>query len=403
MSCLQNKQILLGVSGGIAAYKAPELVRRLRDKGADVRVVMTTAAEGFITTLSLQAVSGHPVHVAKMNADSESGMGHIDLARWADLVLIAPATANTMARLANGFGDELLTTLCLATSAPIAVAPAMNQQMWSNAATQVNLEKIKSIGIEVFGPGVGDQACGETGPGRMLEPDDLVTCCEQLFKSIQQDGPLLELECLVTAGPTIEHLDPVRAITNFSSGRMGYAIAEAAAAAGATVTLVSGPVALDVPHGVNRISVKSAEEMRKAVLSKIVDADIFIGVAAVADYRPKSQVTKKIKKNENNITIDLVKNPDILSEVAALKDRPFVVGFAAETENLEKNALGKLKKKKLDMIAANKVGGKTSGFGDKPNELFVFCANGDKHKLPMTDKKQLARQLVDLIGSNLSG
>ena len=401
MSCLQNKQILLGVSGGIAAYKAPELVRRLRDQGAEVRVVMTTAAEGFITTLSLQAVSGHPVHVAKMSADSESGMGHIDLARWADLVLIAPATANTMARLANGFGDELLTTLCLATSAPIAVAPAMNQQMWSNAATKVNLEKIKSIGIEVFGPGVGDQACGETGPGRMLEPDELVASCEQLLNSIQRDGPLQEMHCLITAGPTVEHLDPVRAITNFSSGRMGYAIAAAAVAAGATVTLVSGPVSLDVPRGVKRISVKSAEEMRSAVLSEVSDSDIFIGVAAVADYRPKSQVSKKIKKDDRKMTIELVKNPDILSEVSAHKDRPFVVGFAAETDDLEKNALGKLKKKKLDMIAANKVGGTASGFGDKPNALMVFNANGDKHELAMTDKNQLARQLVDLIGSNL--
>ena len=401
MGCLQNKQILVGVSGGIAAYKTPELVRRLRDQGAEVRVIMTSAAESFITPLSLQAVSGHPVHVAEMSADSESGMGHIDLARWADLILIAPATANTMARLANGFGDELLTTVCLATSAPIALAPAMNQQMWSNAATQVNLEKVKSIGMEVFGPGVGDQACGETGPGRMLEPDELVSCCEHLLTSLRQDGPLQGKHCLITAGPTIENLDPIRAITNFSSGRMGYAIAAAANAAGADVTLVSGPVSIEVPANVARISVKSAEEMRVAVLSKLADSDIFIGVAAVADYRPKSQVTKKIKKSKDSMTIDLVKNPDILSEVSTHKDRPFVVGFAAETDNLEKNASAKLNKKKLDMIAANKVGGSDAGFGDNPNALIVLTANGDRHELPMTDKSQLARQLIALIGDNI--
>ncbi|MBT5030924.1 MAG: bifunctional phosphopantothenoylcysteine decarboxylase/phosphopantothenate--cysteine ligase CoaBC [Proteobacteria bacterium] len=401
MGCLQNKQILVGVSGGIAAYKTPELVRRLRDRGAEVRVIMTSAAESFITSLSLQAVSGHPVHVAEMSADSESGMGHIDLARWADLILIAPTTANTMARLANGFGDELLTTVCLATSAPIALAPAMNQQMWSNAATQANLEKVKSIGMEVFGPGIGDQACGETGPGRMLEPDDLVACCEQLLTSLRQDGPLRGKHCLITAGPTVEHLDPVRAITNFSSGRMGYAIAAAANAAGADVTLVSGPVAIEAPANVTRISVKSAEEMRTAVLSKVADSDIFIGVAAVADYRPKSQATKKFKKNDDSMTVELVKNPDILSEVSAHKDRPFVVGFAAETDDLEKNALAKLKKKKLDMIAANKVGGSDSGFGDNPNALIVLTANGGRHELPMSDKNQLAQSLIALIGNNL--
>ena len=401
MGCLQNKQILLGVCGGIAAYKTPELVRRLRDQGAEVRVIMTSAAESFITALSLQAVSGHAVHVAEMSADSESGMGHIDLARWADLILIAPATANTMAHLANGFGEELLTTVCLATSAPIALAPAMNQQMWSNAATQVNLEKVKSIGMEVFGPGVGDQACGETGPGRMLEPDELVACCEQLLTSLRQDGPLRGKSCLITAGPTVEHLDPVRAITNFSSGRMGYAIAAAANAAGADVILISGPVSLEVPSNVTRLSVKSAEEMRTAVLSNVADSDIFIGVAAVADYRPKSQSTRKIKKNDNSMTVELVKNPDILSEVSAHKNRPFVVGFAAETDKLEENALAKLKNKKLDMIAANNVGGSDSGFGDNPNALIVFAANGDRHELPMSDKKQLAHQLIALIGDNL--
>ena len=331
-----------------------------------------------------------------MTAESESGMGHIDLARWADLVLVAPATANTMARLANGFGDELLTTVCLATSAPIALAPAMNQQMWANSATRANLEKVQNLGMQVFGPGIGDQACGETGPGRMLEPDELVRHCQSMFQSSSAARPLDGKQCLITAGPTIEQLDPVRAITNFSSGRMGYAVAAAAAKAGASVTLVSGPVSLQAPDGVHSVSVKSAREMFEAVMDEVENSDIFIGVAAVADYRPKDSRDKKIKKQKDELVIELVKNPDILSSVAAHKSRPFVVGFAAETNDLEKHAQEKLERKKLDMIAANQVGG-GAGFGDAPNALLVLTADGQRFELEMTDKTRLAEQLIALI------
>ncbi|QXW29528.1 bifunctional phosphopantothenoylcysteine decarboxylase/phosphopantothenate--cysteine ligase CoaBC [Aeromonas sanarellii] len=399
---LADKRILLGVSGGIAAYKSAELVRRLKDQGAEVRVVMTRSAKEFITPLTLQAVSGHPVADSLLDPAAEAGMGHIELAKWADLVLIAPASANLMARMAAGMADELLTTLCLATPAPVALAPAMNQQMYRNAATQANLKTLAGRGILLWGPDSGSQACGDVGPGRMLDPLDLVErCCQQLAAEPLLAGVRLLLagvRLLLTAGPTREALDPVRYISNHSSGKMGYAIASAAREAGAEVTLVSGPVALPTPLGVERVDVESALQMHEAVMSRVGQCDLFIGCAAVADYRPAQVASQKIKKSGDNdqMALTLVKNPDIIADVGALSDKPFTVGFAAETVDVEQYALDKLRRKRLDMIAANDVSRAGQGFNADDNALTVFWQGGQA-ALPLADKLTLARHLVALI------
>lgn len=388
MGTLTNKRLLLGVTGGIAAYKSADTVRRLREAGAEVRVIMTAGATEFITALTLQALSGHPVHQHLLDTDAEAGMGHIELARWADAVLVAPASANFMARLAQGRADDLLSTVCLATESPVAVAPAMNQQMWSNAATQANLATLKKNGVRIFGPAEGSQACGEVGPGRMLEPAELVTLVADLFAAGELDG----LRVVVTAGPTWEAIDPVRGLTNRSSGKMGYAVAQAAMEAGANVTLISGPTALPDPERVRTLRVESAQEMHDAVHAQIADADIFIGVAAVADYRPTQMAEDKIKKTQEKMTLELVRTPDILASVAALKPAPFTVGFAAETENLEQHARQKLETKKLDLVAANRVG-PTLGIGTDENSL-LLVEPGAVTELPLQPKAKLARALI---------
>ena len=389
MGSLLNKRIVLGVTGGIAAYKSADLARRLRDAGADVRVVMTQAATEFITPLTMQAVSARPVHLHMLDAEAESGMGHIELARWADVVLVAPASANFIAKLAHGRADDLLSTLCIATTAAVAVAPAMNQQMWDNAATKANLAAIKQHGVAVFGPGSGSQACGETGPGRMLEPHELVDLTAALFAT----GALAGVRVVVTAGPTWEPIDPVRGVTNRSSGRMGYAVAEAAAEAGAEVVLVCGPTALADPQRVTTVHVSSAQQMYDAVHAHMRSADIFIGVAAVSDYRPEKIALQKIKKHADTLTLKLVKNPDILASVASLSPRPFTVGFAAETEKIEAQARAKLKDKNIDLIAANDVSAKNSGFESEHNALLLIDKDGVT-KLPQQHKTQLARALI---------
>jgi phosphopantothenoylcysteine decarboxylase/phosphopantothenate--cysteine ligase len=390
MGTLVHKRVVLGVTGGIAAYKSADLARRLQEAGADVRVVMTQAATEFITPLTMQAVSGHPVHLHMLDAEAESGMGHIELARWADVVLVAPASANFVAKLAHGRADDLLSTLCLATEAHLAIAPAMNQQMWQNAATQANLTTVRKNGVFVFGPANGSQACGEVGPGRMLEPTELVLLTSELFATGSLDGTRV----VVTAGPTWEAIDPVRGITNRSSGRMGYAVAEAAAEAGARVVLVSGPVALPDPPHMTVMRVTSGQEMHAAVHEHISHCDIFISVAAVCDYRPKRTATQKIKKGADTMTIELVKNEDILASVAALTPAPFTVGFAAETENVEKYARAKLKDKAVDLIAANDVGAKESGFESDYNRLLLVDQHGVV-ELPRQHKTQLARALIE--------
>lgn len=391
MGTLTNKRILLGLTGGIAAYKSADVVRRLREAGAEVRVIMTAGAAEFITPLTLQAVSGHPVHQHLLDTDAEAGMGHIELARWADAVLVAPASANFLARLAQGRADDLLSTVCLATEAPVAVAPAMNQQMWANSATQANLAILKKNGVKIFGPGEGSQACGEIGPGRMLEPAELVTMSSELFAIGALDG----LTVVVTAGPTWEAIDPVRGLSNRSSGKMGYAVAEAAAEAGASVILVSGPTALPDPERVRIVRVTSAQEMYDAVHAHIASANIFIGVAAVADYRPVTTSGEKIKRKKATLTIELVRNPDILASVAALKPAPFTVGFAAETENVEQHAREKLENKNVDLVAANQVG-TGIGFESDENRLLLVEKNATL-ELPAQSKHKLARLLIQHI------
>lgn len=392
---LQNKRVLLGISGGIAAYKTPDLVRKLKELGADVRVILSKNADQFVAPLSLQAVSGHDVHHYAMTADSESGMGHIDLARWADIVLIAPATANIIARLVQGNADELLTTVCVATEAPIAIAPAMNQQMWQHQANLDNIEKLAAAGNLVLGPDSGDQACGEVGMGRMLQPEDLA----QRLAASFQSGALTGKSVMITAGPTWEALDPVRGLTNHSSGLMGYAIAQAAIEAGAKVTLVSGPTQLCPPEQCSTLAVVSALDMQAAVMQTIATQDIFIAVAAVADYRPIDAADCKIKKDADEMTITMVKNPDILAEVAALKEAPFCVGFAAETNDVEKYARAKLKRKGLQLIAANHVGGNETGFGTEDNAITLISANSTEN-LPRANKYALARTLVNKIAEH---
>jgi len=388
---LTGKRILLGVTGGIAAYKAAVLLRLLRQNGAEIRVVMTRNAHEFITPLTLQALSGKPVHTELLDLDTESAIGHIDLARWADLILVVPASANFIARYANGFAEDLLSTLCLAADGPVMLAPAMNQQMWLNSATQENLEKLKSRGIVIIGPVVGDQACGENGPGRLLEPEEIASLAANSFETNILTGSRI----LVTAGPTREAIDPVRYISNRSSGKMGYAVALAAIEAGADVSLISGPVNLPAPDRVNVINVTSAAEMYNAVMQRISNTDIFVSAAAVADYRLQSVAEQKIKKTSDIFELNLKKNPDILADVAALQNPPFTVGFAAETENLESNAQAKLRSKKLDMIAANQVGDGL-GFDSDTNALSVFWGSGQK-QLQQAPKNKLAKKLINLI------
>lgn len=393
---LTNKKILLGIGGGIAAYKSADLVRRLKERGADVRVVMSQSAQEFITPLTLQALSGHPIATDLLDTAAEAGMGHIELARWADLVLVAPATANLIARINAGMADELITTTCLATEAPIVLCPAMNQQMYRNAATQANLDSLRSRGLTIWGPASGSQACGEIGLGRMEEPLIIAERVEQFFAPKILQG----LSLLLTAGPTREAIDPVRYISNHSSGKMGFAIARAAAEMGAKVTLVAGPVNLDTPLNVNRINVKSTQQMLDAVMEQIHHCDIFIGCAAVCDYRIAEIANDKIKKSAHEMSLALVRNPDILATVAAHQHRPFTVGFAAETQDIEHYAKDKLTRKKLDMIAANDVSDPTLGFNSDANALKVFWSNGH-YDLPVTDKYTLAKQLLTLIAKQM--
>jgi len=393
--------ILLGITGGIAAYKTPELVRRLRERGADVQIVMTTSAEEFVTPTSLQAVSGRPIRTNLWDKEAEAAMSHIELARWADLVLIAPATAEIMARLASGGAPDLLTTLCLATEAPIAIAPAMNRVMWANPAVQANRDMLEARGMRILGPDVGSQACGEEGAGRMLDPDDIAAAvCDPDFAGTVLDGPLAGTTVLVTAGPTREAIDPVRYITNRSSGKMGYAIAAAARALGAHVTLVSGPVVLEEPRGIDVHKVETAEEMYAATHERIADSDIFIAAAAVSDYRPADRAEQKIKKTNDTMSLDLVRSPDILASVAALDDAPFTVGFAAETENVREYALGKLENKRLDMIIANRVGS-DCGFDYDDNAAEALWGGGER-TFPQMPKTELAYELVTLIAERFA-
>jgi phosphopantothenoylcysteine decarboxylase/phosphopantothenate--cysteine ligase len=393
MKTLANKRILLGVTGGIAAYKSADLVRRLRERGADVRVVMTRGACEFITPLTMQALSGEPVHTALLDHSAESAMGHIQLARWSDVILVAPASANFIAKLRQGLADDLLSTLCLASNAPMLIAPAMNQQMWMNPATQENTQTLVERGIGMIGPADGEQACGEVGPGRMIEPIDILKALEQLFHT----GLLNGLNVMITAGPTQEAIDPVRYLSNRSSGRMGFAIAAAAIEAGAAVTLVSGPVSMAVPEKSVCVAVKSALQMHQVVMKDIHQVDIFIAAAAVADYRCIDIQEHKIKKSEEKLNLTLEKNPDILMDVAKSKNPPFTVGFAAETDELEKNALDKLNRKSLDMIAANKVGDGL-GFEAEENTLDLYWNNGHK-KLDKAHKEKIARELIGVVAN----
>ncbi|RKQ40572.1 bifunctional phosphopantothenoylcysteine decarboxylase/phosphopantothenate--cysteine ligase CoaBC [Enterobacter sp. R1(2018)] len=391
---LSGKKIVLCVSGGIAAYKTPELVRRLRDRGADVRVAMTEAAKAFITPLSLQAVSGYPVSDSLLDPAAEAAMGHIELGKWADLVILAPATADLIARVAAGMANDLVSTICLATPARVAIVPAMNQQMYRATATQHNLEVLASRGLSIWGPDSGSQACGDVGPGRMLDPLDIVELAAGHFNIVKD---LQHLNVMITAGPTRERLDPVRYITNDSSGKMGYAIAAAAAARGANVTLVSGPVSLPTPAGVKRIDVTSALEMEASVQQNVSGQHIFIGCAAVADYRAASVADEKIKKQGDEITLKMVKNPDIVAGVAALaRNRPYVVGFAAETINVEEYARQKRIRKNLDLICANDVSQAGQGFNSESNALHLFWQEGDK-VLPLERKSLLGHLLLDEI------
>jgi phosphopantothenoylcysteine decarboxylase/phosphopantothenate--cysteine ligase len=391
-----GRRIIVGVGAGIAAYKTPDLVRRLRDAGAEVRVVMTAGAAQFVTPLTFQAVSGQPVRDDLWDRDAEAAMGHIELARWAELILIAPATADLLARLAAGMANDLLTTLCLATEAPVAVAPAMNRVMWDHAATRANVATLRSRGVTLLGPGAGAQACGETGAGRMLEPLELVAGVAPLLAPPVPQS-LAGLRVLLTAGPTRERIDPVRFISNRSSGKMGFAIAAAARAAGAVVTVVAGPVHLPTPTGVRRVDVESAADMLVAVQREVAGADIFISTAAVADYRPAAPAAQKIKKTASTLDIEVERTVDILATVAAAASRPFVVGFAAETENVEQHARGKLLRKNLDMIAANEVGD-DKVFEKDDNALMVLWGGG-RQDLGPGSKTELARELVAMIAA----
>ncbi|WP_144140342.1 bifunctional phosphopantothenoylcysteine decarboxylase/phosphopantothenate--cysteine ligase CoaBC [Providencia rettgeri] len=391
---LLGKQIVIGISGGIAAYKIPELTRRLRDKGAIVRVVMTQGAKAFITPLTLQAVSGHPVSDDLLDPAAEAAMGHIELAKWADIIILAPATADLIARLSAGMANDLLTTVCLASAAPIALVPAMNQQMYKAKATRENLIKLQQRQCMIWGPDAGSQACGDIGPGRMIDPLEIVRLTSEFFT------PKLDLQgikLMITAGPTREALDPVRFISNHSSGKMGFAIAKAASQRGADVTLIAGPVNIETPEGVKRIDVTSGLEMYEQVHQTITEQNIFIGCAAVADYRAKNIAENKIKKQGDEVSITLIKNPDIVASVGNLKhNRPYVVGFAAETQNVEEYARQKRQQKQLDLICANDVSLADNGFNSDNNALHIFDANSDT-RLPHCNKNELSHYLLDEI------
>lgn len=392
-----HSRILLGIGGGISAYKSVDLVRRLKERGFDVRVVMTQAATALVTPLTFQAVSGHPVRTTLLDPSAEAGMSHIELARWADSLLIAPATADLMARLAAGIADDLLTTLVLATNAPLYLAPAMNQHMWRHPATQDNLLTLRERGVRIIGPADGDQACGDSGPGRMLEPVDIAEALRP-----QAERRLIGVRVLLTAGPTREPLDPVRYLSNRSSGRMGYALAAALTHRGAQVTLVTGPTALQPPEVVELVKVETALEMQAAVLARVKHCEVFVATAAVADYRPSDCAAQKHKKDAETLTLQLVRNPDILAEVAARAAPPFTVGFAAETEQLEQHARAKLLNKKVNMIAANQVGAVVGGFDSEDNALTVFW-DGGSTTLPLMSKTSLGRELADLIAEHYRG
>jgi len=396
MSILEGRHILLGITGGIAAYKSPGIVRRLREQGAEVRVVMTPSAGKLVSATVFQAVSGNPVHTDLWDAQAQAAMGHIELARWADLVVIAPATANVMAQLASGRADNLLTTICLATRAPLFVAPAMNQAMWRHSATRNNLGLLVSRDIRIIGPAQGEQACGDTGPGRMVEPVEIVARLRR-DSGIMNAGLLEGVRLLVTAGPTREPIDPVRFVSNRSSGKMGFAMAQAAAGAGARVVLIAGPVSVPAPQDVERIDVETAAEMYAAAMERIADTDIFIAAAAVADYRPATVSARKIKKKTASMSLDMVRVKDILAAAAALHNGPFTVGFAAETEHLERHAQEKLVSKQLDMIVANLVGGGRA-FDQDHNVVCVLSHDG-QHEFEELPKTELARRLIGLIAA----
>lgn len=394
MEKLSGQHILVGVTGGISAYKSPDLVRRLKEKDAIVRVAMTASATQFLTPLTMHAISGEPVHQDLLSIESETAMDHIELARWADQIIIAPASANFIARLSAGLADDLLSTICLATEARIAIAPAMNRMMWNNPATQRNIANLKERGISILGPEVGSQACGEIGPGRMREPEALLGW----FGNQSTSKLLNDTNILVTAGPTWEALDPVRGLTNHSSGKMGYAIANAALKAGAKVTLITGPTALLPPHGAATYPVTTAEEMLAMVENTVSNANIFISVAAVSDYRPKDIQIQKIKKRKTSIQVELIPNPDILATVAARPSPPFTVGFAAETNNLLTHAREKLKQKNVDLIVANQIHGKSAPFGQDYNALTLL---DDQHEIDLGygSKEMLAARLISEISS----
>ena len=396
---LRNRRILLGVTGGIAAYKAAELTRRLQDQGAKIRIIMTRSATEFITPLTLQALSTNPVHLDLLNPDTESAMGHIELARWADLILIVPASANFLARFASGHSDDLLTTVCLAAECPVAVAPAMNQAMWAKPATQANQKLLVSRGVHLLGPDHGIQACGDTGAGRLLDIDRLILATSELFDS----GELTGKTVMITAGPTREAIDPVRYISNHSSGKQGYALAEAALDAGARVILISGPTQLEPPDRAELVSVVSAQDMHDNVQSRLSETDIFVGVAAVADYRPKLVQNQKIKKDaadKRTLTLEFVENPDIIAEVANNVPKPFTVGFAAETENIEGYARKKLIEKKLDLIIANNVANSQIGFNSDLNETTILWQEG-KINMPTMSKRALSEKIVTIISQHI--
>jgi len=398
LDSLTNKNVLLGVTGGIAAYKSAEIVRHLKKSGSSVRVVMTKSAEEFITPLTLQALSGNRVSSELLDAEAEAAMGHIELAKWADAILIAPATANTIARLSSGRGDDLLSTVTLAFDGPVSLAPAMNQAMWRDERTQENLDRLIQKGYEVCGPGSGEQACGDTGLGRMLEPLEIL----QIFSNSFTKGKMSGKRVLITAGPTQEPIDPVRFITNRSSGKMGYNLAEAAIESGARVTLISGPVDIPKPSNCNFVSVETAQEMYEAVMHHVKEKDVYIGTAAVSDYRPVNTSNQKIKKDGSGkpITLELEENKDILKSVSELQDKPYVVGFAAETDNLLVNADKKLKGKNLDLIVANDVSDKEIGFNSEQNEVTLITTK-EKTLIERQSKKKVSRQIIDFISDQI--
>ena len=399
MESLVNKNIILGVTGGIAAYKSAEIVRHLKKSGCSVRVVMTASAEEFITPLTMQALSGNRVSTELLDVEAEAAMGHIELAKWADGILIAPATANTLARLSSGRGDDLLSTITLAFDGPIAFAPAMNQAMWRDHRTQENLDSLIGNGFTICGPDSGEQACGDVGLGRMLEPIQIL----DIFSSLFDQGTLIGRNVLITAGPTQEPIDPVRFITNRSSGKMGYSLAEAAIAAGAKVTLVSGPVNLDPPSNCLLVSVETANEMYEAVMHHIKDKDVYIGTAAVSDYSPTKSHDSKIKKDgsKSSMVLELKENRDILNSVSELKDRPYVVGFAAETDNLIDNAKKKLTNKRLDLIVANDVSDKNIGFDSDDNEVTLITQKEQK-LLERQNKKKISNKIIEFISGRIN-